>query len=551
MTTLIRDRLPRLRKFLYAISDFSFAFTDTTMSVLWAIFMTDVAGLKLANAALVILIGRVWDAVDDPLFGFLTDRTRSRWGRRRVFLLFGAIPFGLTFAMLWFRPPTQSPILLTAYFTVAYILYDTFYTMITMPYFALTPELTQDYDERTSLTMYRMAFSITGSLTAFIVPLLIIGEMHPANAPRVFMMGLIFGAICAIPPLLAFFGTQEKPENYTRSQPGIRESVQAVWKNRPFLFAAGIFLFTWTAIDIIQVFMLYFLKYRMNMEAQSDTILGTIFVTALVVLPLWNWISEKTDKRKAYIVGMIFLSAVMITLIMLSPATSFAFIIFIAILAGIGVSAVHVLTWSIIPDAVEVDELATGQRHEGIFYSMVTFFKKIASAILVPTTLLILQWSGYVSNATIQKPSAILAIRMLMGPTPSLLLLAGIALCRLLPAQPIQPCQSPRGDRRPSRYKMILATLCYIQHAGQTLMIHRIKRADDIHLGKWNGLGGKFEPGESPEECVIREVREESGLELRQPRLCGLLMFPGFKGNDWYVFVFTAREFSGELKENR
>ena len=97
---------------------------------------------------------------------------------------------------------------------------------------------------------------------------------------------------------------------------------------------------------------------------------------------------------------------------------------------------------------------------------------------------------------------------------------------------------------------MILATLCYIQHAGQTLMIHRIKRADDIHLGKWNGLGGKFEPGESPEECVIREVREESGLELRQPCLCGLLIFSGFKGNDWYVFVFSARQFGGKLKEN-
>jgi 8-oxo-dGTP diphosphatase len=97
---------------------------------------------------------------------------------------------------------------------------------------------------------------------------------------------------------------------------------------------------------------------------------------------------------------------------------------------------------------------------------------------------------------------------------------------------------------------MILATLCYIQQDGLTLMLHRIKRADDIHHGKWNGLGGKFEPGESPEECVIREVREESGLELRHPRLCGLLMFPGFKGNDWYVFVFTAHKFSGELMEN-
>lgn len=97
---------------------------------------------------------------------------------------------------------------------------------------------------------------------------------------------------------------------------------------------------------------------------------------------------------------------------------------------------------------------------------------------------------------------------------------------------------------------MILATLCYIQHSGSTLMIHRVKRAGDIHLGKWNGLGGKFERGESPEECVVREVHEESGLEIRHAHLCGLLIFPGFKGNDWYVFVFTAQEFSGELKEN-
>jgi 8-oxo-dGTP diphosphatase len=97
---------------------------------------------------------------------------------------------------------------------------------------------------------------------------------------------------------------------------------------------------------------------------------------------------------------------------------------------------------------------------------------------------------------------------------------------------------------------MILATLCYIKQDNRTLMLHRIKRKDDIHMGKWNGLGGKFEPGESPEECVTREVCEESGLEIRNPRLSGLLMFPAFKGNDWYVFVFTATEFSGELKEN-
>lgn len=94
---------------------------------------------------------------------------------------------------------------------------------------------------------------------------------------------------------------------------------------------------------------------------------------------------------------------------------------------------------------------------------------------------------------------------------------------------------------------IILATLCYVKHDGHTLMVYRNKKANDIHEGKWNGLGGKFEAGETPEECVIREVHEESGLSIQSPKLCGLIMFPSFMGNDWYVFVFTATEFSGDL----
>lgn len=97
---------------------------------------------------------------------------------------------------------------------------------------------------------------------------------------------------------------------------------------------------------------------------------------------------------------------------------------------------------------------------------------------------------------------------------------------------------------------MILATLCYVRHAGCTLMVHRNKKPNDIHLGKWNGLGGKFEAGETPEACVIREVWEESGLEIHSPRLHGLVMFPNFKGNDWYVFIFTVAEFSGSLTDS-
>ena len=95
---------------------------------------------------------------------------------------------------------------------------------------------------------------------------------------------------------------------------------------------------------------------------------------------------------------------------------------------------------------------------------------------------------------------------------------------------------------------MKLATLCYIRRAGKTLMIHRVKKQNDMHQGKWNGLGGKLEPGETPEECVIREIREEAGLSARNPQLRGFLTFPGFANDeDWYAFVFVVRDFEGEL----
>ncbi len=106
------------------------------------------------------------------------------------------------------------------------------------------------------------------------------------------------------------------------------------------------------------------------------------------------------------------------------------------------------------------------------------------------------------------------------------------------------------GNQRPGR-RMILATLCYLRQRGRTLMIHRVKRPGDMHYGKWNGLGGKLHPGESPEECVIREVREESGLLISRPALKGVLTFPSFnRGDDWYVFVFTASQFRGQLAES-
>jgi len=433
MTVPSKDRLSPLTKLAYGIGDIGFSLTDTTLGVLFLIFLLDVVGLEPAKAALAIFIGKSWDYVNDPIVGYFADRTRTRWGRRRPYLLFGFIPFGLSFMMMWYRPPFDSQWALMAYYAFAYFIYDGMVTIVSMPYVALTPELTQDYDERTSLTSYRMAFSLVGGLVAFVVPLMIIGTLEPGNADRVLKMGVIFGIMSALPLLFTFFGTREKSEYASQPQPGLREQFRAVRGNRPFWFAAGIFLFTWTAIEIIQNMLLLFLKYRMGLEAESDLVAGAVFITAIFVLPFWVWVSQKTDKRQSYVYGMLFFIAVMITMGFLNPSLGFNIVVALACFAGIGVSAVHVLTWAMIPDAVEVDELESGARHEGMYYALVTLFRKVASSIAIPMTALMLGWSGYVSNSAQQPESAVWAIRILIGPVASLFLLAGILFARFYP----------------------------------------------------------------------------------------------------------------------
>jgi GPH family glycoside/pentoside/hexuronide:cation symporter len=226
------QRLSWKTKLLYGSGDTGFSLTTTIIGAYFAIFLTDVVGVAPAVAAAAIFIGRTWDYFNDPFIGWLSDRTRTRWGRRRPFLLFGALPFGAVFAMLWWRPPLESAAALAAYYALAYLLFDTGATFVYMPYFALTPELTADYDERTSLTTYRMFFSIAGSLAAFTVPLLIIGTFRPANASRVWLMGALFGLASALPLLGVFAGTRERMEYASLEQPKALASLRAGFSPR-------------------------------------------------------------------------------------------------------------------------------------------------------------------------------------------------------------------------------------------------------------------------------------------------------------------------------
>jgi GPH family glycoside/pentoside/hexuronide:cation symporter len=445
------ESLSRRTKLLYGVGDVGFSVTTTMLAAYFGIFLTDVVGLSPAHAATAVFIGRSWDYINDPLIGHFSDRTRTRWGRRRPFLLFGALPFALTFMLLWWVPPVTGDLARIAYYTLAYLLFEAAATFVYMPYFALTPELTTSYDERTALTSYRMFFSIAGSLIAFTLPLTLVGTFTPENAPRVLRMGLVFGIVSAGPLLLTFLGTRERPRHMTLEQPNLRSALRAAWQNRPFVFSMGIFLLTWVAIDIIQSSLLYYIKYWLGMETQSDLIMGVIFITAIAALPLWEWASRRWSKRWAYVVGIAFWAVMQIILVVVGPETGFAAIIALCVLAGIGVAAAHVLPWAMIPDTIEWGEWQTDERHEGMLYSLVTLIKKGTSSLAIPLTLVLLELTGYVPNAPQQSPGALNGIRLMIGPLPALMLCAGIVLAIKYPltreqyTQVVQALEQRRG----------------------------------------------------------------------------------------------------------
>ncbi|MCD4802126.1 MAG: glycoside-pentoside-hexuronide (GPH):cation symporter [Anaerolineales bacterium] len=427
------SELTRRKKLMYGAGDIGFSLTSTILGVYFLFFMIEVVGLRPAVAAIPIGIGKVWDFINDPIFGYISDRTRTRWGRRRPYLLFGALPLAFTFTMLWYRPGFESTAALVAYYSVAYIIFEASATLLYMPYFALTPELTSDYDERTSLTSYRMFFSILGSLLAFTLPLIIIGDFIPENASKVLFMGAIFGLMSALPMFVTFFGTEEREDYSDLEKPTLWESIKSVWKNVPFRYGLGIFLATWISVDILQTSLLFYVKYVVQREPQNDIIMATIFVIAMFALPIWNWVSQRWSKRYAYMYGIAFWAVVQLTLIFMTPATPLSIILILCAMAGIGVSAAHVLPWSILPDAIEWYEYQTGERHEGMFYSVTTLARKVTSAVSVTFIGPILELTGYQPNVAQQSERALQGIKLIIGPIPAVLLAIGIFLAYKYP----------------------------------------------------------------------------------------------------------------------
>lgn len=440
-----------LTKLVYGTGDWSMASFNTVRQIFYAIFLTDVVGLAPQLASFAALIGIVWDAINDPLVGALSDRIRTRWGRRRPFLLIFAIPFGAAFVLLWWAPPWQSQLSLMVHMTLAYMLADTLQTLVVVPFLSLMPEMTEDYDERTSLTAYRMVFNLLASLAAAAgAPEIVAAFESPQQGYLV--MSLIFGGLGVIPFLLIFFTTREKHVDVQASRSfSMIKALQATWRNRPFRIATGINLLNWVTFDLIALMLPFFITYWVDGGNQTSRInvplIGSLtteslvffilLTTAIAAVPLWTRAAQRWNKRTAYIVGMAFWAVVQILIITIMPGQR-TYIFILAFLAGISVSTAHVLPNALFPDVLEWDELLTGQRRDGVYYGILNLTRKLTGALAIFLALQILGLFNYQqppAGASIfqQSEETLLAIRMLTGPAGALFLLGAIGTAFFYP----------------------------------------------------------------------------------------------------------------------
>lgn len=423
-------RLTAKTKLFYGFGDFAPALSITVVQFFFLYFLTDVAHLSPALAGVALLVGRAWDAVNDPLFGLISDRTRTRWGRRRPFLLIGSIPFGIAFFLLWWVPPLRSQAGLLLYYAALYVVFDTAFTAVQLPYSALTVDLTQDYDERTSVTGYRMIFSIGAGLIGAVVPLTIVG-LFPSEQVGFLAQGAILGAVIAVPMLVAFFATRERAD-YQRSVPlKPMDAIRSAVTNRAFVLAAGIFLLAWVSVDIIAAVLVYYLRYWVGIQGDASVVLGIMFVVAILALPLWVRLSGRLGKKQAFMCGMTFWAVVQVALVFLGRGIEWP-VYPLAALGGIGISAVHVIPQSLIPDVTDVDELTSGTRQEGVYYGFLVFMQKLASALGLFLVGQFLGWAGYAPNVA-QSERALWAIRMLVGPIPAVIVVGAIVFAAYYP----------------------------------------------------------------------------------------------------------------------
>jgi oligogalacturonide transporter len=323
--------------------------------------------------------------------------------------------------------------ILLAYAIVSYLTFGTAFSLVMVPYFAFSAEITLDYNERTKVVTFRVLFSLIGSLLASALPMSIISSFQNSKQGYL-MMSIAFGILFGIAILCVFFSKKEtyRPD-VNKEKIGFFKSFSNAFKIRAFRQYVGIFIFGMMAIDIVSMIMAYYTRYFLRADGVLSLFLTVALISQLAMVPFWSFIARKFSKRTAYMAGTL-IWAVMGTAIAFVPKTTpIPFILGMIVLISMGMGAVMFMPHAILGDITDVGEFAYGKRQEGSFSGFATFIRKFSSGVGLAVVTGVLGVLGYITppdntvNYTLvyQPPAVEGAIRIFISIVPVVLVLIG------------------------------------------------------------------------------------------------------------------------------
>ena len=376
-----------------------------TPALILPIYMTTVLGLEAALAGLVIMIAKIWVVIADPIAGIISDRTETRWGRRRPYILLGGLLAAATFTLLFFAPDMQTQMLLFVYMTVIYLIMNTGYSMFSVPYLTLASEMSSDPNERTTIISFRNAalaigLVVGGALAPKIVALVTEGGGTPREGYE--SMALIVGMVIAASTLWVFLGTAKAPQSAaTEKTVGLLEQLKIAWGNKPFvvLITANIVQYISAGIGYAGGF--FFFAYSMRLGFDVFNVIPIwiiiISVASIASMPLLVWAAARFGKMTVYKWCLI-LYALSIQFYFVADADSMWIVWLIAVAIGLFNGGFILMSFSVLTDTINYDRIKSGISREGALSSIYSAVDKVGNAAGSAIFLAILSVIGFVET---------------------------------------------------------------------------------------------------------------------------------------------------------
>jgi GPH family glycoside/pentoside/hexuronide:cation symporter len=343
-------------------------------------------------------------------------------------MLIGAVPLGIAAWIMFSLPKGLTGAAAFLAVLLSFWLVDTFHTMTTVPYYALTPELTRDYNERASLTSVRMVYSVIGYILGAAMTTILAGifQGKGMNMQQAWSAtGAIFGVVAITVTLITTFSIKERPE--LAGEPSKLPPINAIltsFKNKPFIILMIAFILSSFSFTVLTALVAYFITYQLNMGDQVSFVLLVMLVMIGIFIIPTKIISDKINKGPSYALGLFIASVAVITSFFV-PRGPTPLIYVVAAVAGMGFSAQWVCPWSMLPDVVEYDEKMTGERREGIYYGLWAFLTKFTGALGIAVSGWALGLFGYIPNVE-QTAHALFGIRLFFAIVPAVVILISL-----------------------------------------------------------------------------------------------------------------------------